>query len=780
MSLVVHSNRAADPWQHLIQARSYRLIGETALGEAELAAAELAAVDNDDAQLAHQRLVDDWDDIERSVLEQELTGELDALNVVRGLIGNAPADVRHRRTMAACLHSIGDIQIGLEEYEAAEESLREALDIRRLLLDERPDDSQALFDIVAVEYSMGRWDWVQGNYPEAHQLWQTCLTGLLQLAETNRENGDLQKELSIQERTICQHHGRIGLWSYVQEYAARCVEFDSVWSAADIPELVSEGELSAIVLGGSDEELAGNYFRQLADSLQNAEYEWTFDLIHLVRVIAAIGKTDLLSDELLLHYRSKLEESPEQEWIAVGMAMVHYRLEQYSEAQSAIESFRGSHTPQLAFLDAAIASELENKELAQQRWSEGDSRYRQICRDALVRDVTDNNNGVFGQYFWQYAFDQAIRSLALEAMSEELVTGDPWHHLIQARGYRLIGETEQAEAELAAAGAAAGDNPDVWLARAELFERWDDIERAEADWQRAVELAGDDPMPWIHRGRWYAMQGEQEKADADFAHAASLTPNELNRFLEAGWWVVGPYPATVDEFCPPELDPRFVTAGVHDRSADRPVGRTGCLAIDPPRATWGSSTSITSPTGMTQPPTMHSHMSTRPTNAACCCEKTPLGTEMRLWVNGVEISTPRLCRVALTHPRSSCDRDETYSSSNALATDAALRWETDPLIVHSTLLEQGRWSEAAALVRQHNLSSSLSSWGLTGDISTAIACAGDRETYNAIADWLAQRVNTPNWALVGLCQLPNPALEMHADEIIALAESFVQQEPAPN
>ena len=31
-----------------------------------------------------------------------------------------------------------------------------------------------------------------------------------------------------------------------------------------------------------------------------------------------------------------------------------------------------------------------------------------------------------------------------------------------------------------------------------------------------------------------------EKADADFAKAASLTPNELNRFLEAGWWVVGP------------------------------------------------------------------------------------------------------------------------------------------------------------------------------------------------------------------------------------------------
>ena len=36
--------------------------------------------------------------------------------------------------------------------------------------------------------------------------------------------------------------------------------------------------------------------RQLAESLRNEEYQWTFDLIHLVRVIAAIGDNDLLSD----------------------------------------------------------------------------------------------------------------------------------------------------------------------------------------------------------------------------------------------------------------------------------------------------------------------------------------------------------------------------------------------------------------------------------------------------------------------------------------------------
>src|SRR4029453_17148522 len=66
---------------------------------------------------------------------------------------------------------------------------------------------------------------------------------------------------------------------------------------------------------------------------------------------------------------------------------------------------------------------------------------------------------------------------------------------------------------------------------------------------------GNNPLPWIQRGRWLAERGEQAKSDADFTKAAALTPGELNKFLEAGWWIVGPYPQEVKEFCPPEIDP---------------------------------------------------------------------------------------------------------------------------------------------------------------------------------------------------------------------------------
>jgi tetratricopeptide (TPR) repeat protein len=95
----------------------------------------------------------------------------------------------------------------------------------------------------------------------------------------------------------------------------------------------------------------------------------------------------------------------------------------------------------------------------------------------------------------------------------------------------------------------------AWVQRARWYTERDLHEKAEAAWQRAVDLAGHDPLPWIHRGRWHAERGEHVKADADYSKAASLTPNELNKFLEAGWWVIGPYPANLDEFCPPQLDP---------------------------------------------------------------------------------------------------------------------------------------------------------------------------------------------------------------------------------
>jgi tetratricopeptide (TPR) repeat protein len=88
-----------------------------------------------------------------------------------------------------------------------------------------------------------------------------------------------------------------------------------------------------------------------------------------------------------------------------------------------------------------------------------------------------------------------------------------------------------------------------------LYTRLGDNVKAEAQWQEAIKIAPREPALWLGRGRAFAELGRYAEADAAFAQAATLTPDELDRFIQAGWWVVGPYPQNLQFFCPPEKDP---------------------------------------------------------------------------------------------------------------------------------------------------------------------------------------------------------------------------------
>ncbi len=206
------------------------------------------------------------------------------------------------------------------------------------------------------------------------------------------------------------------------------------------------------------------------------------------------------------------------------------------------------------YLRALVQHALGRQVEARRHFDEAEALHQRSLSNSLASDEL-KLAPPYQLNWWEPAFSQVVRAEAWKEIQGKAQAADLWWHLVQARAYAKLGETDKAEAELAAATTAAADDPEVWPARGRLLGKWGEIKRAEADLQKAVDLAGADPLPWIHRGRWYAERGEHEKADADFAKAASLTPNELNKFLEAGWWVVGPYPPNVDEFCPPEIDP---------------------------------------------------------------------------------------------------------------------------------------------------------------------------------------------------------------------------------
>ena len=82
---------------------------------------------------------------------------------------------------------------------------------------------------------------------------------------------------------------------------------------------------------------------------------------------------------------------------------------------------------------------------------------------------------------------------------------------------------------------------------------------------RACALAPGRPEPLIAKAHYHHSHGETAQAEAAFSAAAlGWRQSELDQFLQAGWWVVGPYPNELAAAYPPELnlDPARPVDGV--------------------------------------------------------------------------------------------------------------------------------------------------------------------------------------------------------------------------
>src|SRR5207249_7886079 len=134
----------------------------------------------------------------------------------------------------------------------------------------------------------------------------------------------------------------------------------------------------------------------------------------------------------------------------------------------------------------------------------------------------------------------------LRAEAHQLIHGkpmpeSPYERLFRGRVFFGLGQPDKAEAEFAAAVALRPGDADVWLTRSRVFATLGQKERMTADLLRAQQLKGEDPKTWVETGRMLAERGEHQQADIALARASALGKGELNRFLDAGLWVVGPY-----------------------------------------------------------------------------------------------------------------------------------------------------------------------------------------------------------------------------------------------
>jgi WD40 repeat protein/serine/threonine protein kinase/tetratricopeptide (TPR) repeat protein len=73
--------------------------------------------------------------------------------------------------------------------------------------------------------------------------------------------------------------------------------------------------------------------------------------------------------------------------------------------------------------------------------------------------------------------------------------------------------------------------------------------------ERVALLRPSDARLWVERACALTRQGRSAQADEAFTHAAEAAGGDPQAFLDAGWWVVGPYPSNLVANYPPESSP---------------------------------------------------------------------------------------------------------------------------------------------------------------------------------------------------------------------------------
>jgi serine/threonine protein kinase len=426
---------------------------------------------------AKQLATSDVDKVEEDdrVLATELLQEL------RELVGDSPTDLQHRQALADALHAVGVTENGQGNHQAAETALEEEMTLRVAIHEEDAENPWFKVDLGAVSVARGHVCWKSERFPEAVQHWKTALQLFDSAKSFAPDDPALQQQVAFQERTVFQRYGECGMWERAVEYVTRNLLDGKSYQKGWDPRFA---HLLA-VLGRWEEH--DQLCRLLVDQWGESDPQ--------VAWVAALNPHVTIDQAELI----ELAEFSDGDWdfrlTKFWAGTIFYRLGQYDRALELMQQgcARDLGAPGYRYWYALVDHKRGEDEKAGQMFEQAESAYLQRAQAYLqgpaataVRDVTNGN--------WQVlAEDQIMRQQAWLEIRGQDAPEDPWQHLILARSYRLLSENEKCEAELAAAVAAAPNDPDVWLARIRLRrEAGDPAHAVEADCAELVAIAGDD------------------------------------------------------------------------------------------------------------------------------------------------------------------------------------------------------------------------------------------------------------------------------------------------
>ncbi|MBL8816508.1 MAG: protein kinase [Planctomyces sp.] len=710
--------------------------------------------------------------------QEKLANQQKAVEILgKAAIGN-PQNRQQQRALATTLYAMGIVQIGLKQFDDAERSLQQATDVYDVILNASDgklstSDRSDLVARYSIRSAFGDLNWGREEYPEAIRTWQETINDIQDAISETPDDVTLKRALSTEAAKLAARYGSVGLFTE----SARSFSKSICPELAITPTLLSQ--VIVLISAGSDAEV--DRLRSLInyDNL-SSESSGAMELIRL-EFLTSNPRIDPQLAEAIVDQKAPDPTGSGWKYFVKGFGQFLNR--SYQDARKTFDA-NTSATWQQWYAKALIYHELGDPLVAEQMLTAGEEDLAVIGQQIALgsQGVIEIPSGFTKTNWWEYCHYVATRQRAWKRIRNADPPTDPWLHVIQARGYSLIDESAKAEAEIALAIDAAIHDPEVLLAVARIQgDTKQALLRIEAAWNKAVEVAGNNPNPLIRRGRWYLECGDNEKAEADFAMAAAMTPNELNKFLEAGWWVVGPYPPELREFCPPELEANPATP-VHiidptTGLSDEPVkwssvdtGDFGLLSLSQyPAAKGNVSVYALAPI-----------YSPRETTAILCLSATK---ECRVWVNGQLLChfspapLPYWSRDPELHPivlRQGMNQILVKGMPDSLLT---VRLGDHPYDRGMELARWGDWKEAARLIedglrRSNEVYRYEYPWRC---LTVAFLAAGDHEgarrVYAELFDRLKEtQVDSWKWALAQIGTMA-PGVTDDPGELLEFAES---------
>ncbi len=476
--------------------------------------------------------------------EQAFESFKQAVDLRKKLVETNPNDASSLASLAAARKAFGGVLEDQGRTDEAVSTVKETLSFFESLSREHPDASAVRREIASANIELGLLLWKIGRLAEAERSWRTGLE-LLNAGGAQDQKSDWSKnQLVLTYDALAELYARKGLWAAAYELYNKAAEYRNksvIFSSIRLP-----GKL-AYLSGDRDG------FRRLSDeAMKTMGDSKNPDLQYQAVWLGAFAPDSGVDLEKLVS-AGKQADDGSTSWIVFSHALALYRAGRYEAAIDLVEEqmfapndwqlITGVGWGVMALAHQRLGHK-EEARFALDRLEDVHNRsaWRVLRQGGSIprADSWADWGGVKDDSDW---WDHAQREqLWFEATKE--ILGKPAAEspaLTAARGLVLakLERKEEAEAEFAAAISAHPDDPDALLARGWAFLELGLFDRAEADFSQAEILSGKDARPWIEVGRYLAQKGDRQRSDRFFKRAAELAPDQPSRFLEAGWWVAG-------------------------------------------------------------------------------------------------------------------------------------------------------------------------------------------------------------------------------------------------